>query len=32
MSQWMKQTLSASASVSTVAVLVAMVGAGSKWW
>lgn len=32
MAQWMQKTLAASASVTTVAVLVAMVGAGSKWW
>ena len=32
MAQWMQRTLAASASVTTVAVLVSMVGAGSKWW
>lgn len=32
MSQWMRQALTASASASTIVVLVSMVGAGSKWW
>lgn len=32
MSQWMRQAVAASVSVSTIAALVSLVGAGSKWW